>query len=80
MATESATALILLVDRPATMPAWTAWAAAGLFAIAMASTALVQVPLHSRLAREHDREVARRLVTSNWVRTIAWTLRGLILA
>lgn len=45
------------------------------------STALVQVPLHDRLAGGLDEEVVRRLVRSNWLRTLAWTLRaGLLVA
>lgn len=40
------------------------------------ATAFVQVPLHSRLARGFDAASHRRLVRSNWLRTLAWTLRG----
>ncbi len=49
MAVEGVTALILLVDRPDTMTASSAWVAAALLAVALGSTVLVQVPLHSRL-------------------------------
>lgn len=80
MAAEGVTSLMLLVERPDTMPAWSAWFAAGWLGVALVSTVLVQVPLHARLAEQHDHEAARRLVTSNWVRTVAWTLRGLVLA
>lgn len=40
-----------------------------------ASTVFLQVPLHSRLSEGFDEAVARRLVRSNWVRTLAWTGR-----
>ncbi|MBT5850446.1 MAG: hypothetical protein HOH36_08435 [Acidimicrobiaceae bacterium] len=80
MALEGVTALALLVERPALMPAWTAWVAAVWLGVALLSTVLVQVPLHAVLADRHDPQVARRLVTSNWVRTIAWTIRALVLA
>ena len=80
MATESVTALILLVERPDSMAASTAWLAAGLLAVALGSTVFVQVPLHARLADGHDRRAAERLITTNWVRTAAWTLRGVVLA
>jgi hypothetical protein len=76
MAAEGVTALMLLVDRPDTMPAWSAWVAAAWLGVALVSTALVQVPLHARLVSQHDGQAARRLVTSNWVRTVAWTLGG----
>lgn len=80
MAVEGVTALVLLVERPATMSAGSAVAAAGLLGVALASTAIVQVPLHRRLAAGHDAEVAARLVRTNWVRTVAWTARGVVLA
>ena len=45
------------------------------------STALVQVPLHRRLERHGFEESTwRRLTASNWIRTIAWSLRALLLA
>lgn len=80
MAAEGLTALVLVVDRPDTMSALSAWVAASLLGVALLSTALVQVPLHSRLAEGHDPAVARRLITTNWVRTLAWTARGALLA
>lgn len=43
------------------------------------STAVVQVPLHSRLALGFEAVAHRRLVGTNWLRTLAWTLRGLLL-
>lgn len=79
MAVEGVTALILLVDRPDTMAASSAWTAALLLALALGSTILVQVPLHGRLAEGHDSRAAERLITTNWVRTAAWTTRGLVL-
>ena len=80
MAVEGVTALMLLVDRPDTLAASTAWLAAGLLGVALLSTVLVQVPLHGRLANGHDRGTAARLINTNWVRTFAWTARGSLLA
>jgi uncharacterized membrane protein len=80
MAAEGVTALVLLADRPQTMSVLSAWVAAALLGVALLSTVLVQVPLHARLAAAHDDEVAARLVTTNWVRTAAWTARGVLLA
>ncbi len=42
------------------------------------STAFLQVPCHAKLASGFDPEVHRRLVHSNWIRTIAWSARGVI--
>ena len=47
-----------------------------LLAIIWISTVAVQMPCHRRLAEAYDETDARRLVSTNWVRTIAWTLRG----
>lgn len=62
------------------MSAWSAWVAAGLLGVALLSAVLVQVPLHARLAEHHDADAIRRLIVSNWVRTVAWTARGVVLA
>lgn len=80
MAVEGTTALTLLVERPSTMSALAAWVAAALLGVALASTWLLQVPLHSLLARGHDADAGRRLITTNWIRTAAWTARGIVLA
>lgn len=43
------------------------------------STFLVQVPLHETLGRGFDAAAHATLVRTNWVRTLAWSVRGLIL-
>lgn len=43
------------------------------------STAFLQVPLHTALGKEFSSSVLSRLVLTNWIRTLAWTVRGLIL-
>jgi hypothetical protein len=35
--------------------------------------------MHRRLERGFDADAHRRLVLGNWVRTVAWTARGVIL-
>lgn len=80
MAVEGVTALILLGWRPDDMSALSAWVAAALLGVALASTVLIQVPQHGRLAEGHDAATARNLVRGNWIRTGAWTLRGVVLA
>jgi uncharacterized membrane protein len=49
------------------------WLIFALVLLTWASTALVQVPLHHRLGVRHDEGQIRRLVRSNWLRTLAWT-------
>lgn len=41
-----------------------------------ASTMFLQIPLHAKLAdRLHEKDV-EKLISSNWIRTILWTLKG----
>ena len=43
------------------------------------STAAVQVPLHARLLASYDEAVIQKLVSTNWIRTVAWSLRGVVI-
>ena len=47
-----------------------------LVGVVLASTALIQAPLHGRLAGGFSPELHRLLVASNWLRTATWSLRG----
>lgn len=49
-----------------------------LLAVIWISTVVLQMPLHSRMLKGPDPEAQKRLVATNWIRTIAWSLRGLI--
>ena len=70
----TAVALVILVDG-ATMRLL---AIAGflLVAVIWASTAFLQVPCHRKLSAGCNPSTARRLVTTNWLRTLAWTGRA----
>ena len=50
-------------------------AALGSLILIWASTFLLQVPLHLILEQRPDIPSMVRLVTTNWIRTILWTLR-----
>ena len=50
-----------------------------LVAIVWLSTFLLQVPIHNRLKSGKDERLIRRLVATNWVRTISWSLKALLL-
>jgi hypothetical protein len=80
MAVEGFTTLALLVRRPDGVCAGWVWANAVLLAVALGSTVMLSVPLHARMADSPDESVGRRLVLTNWPRTVAWTARGLICA
>ena len=42
------------------------------------STIFVQAPMHARLMRGANSGIVRRLIATNWVRTLAWTARGVL--
>ena len=56
------------------------WAIAGaaLLAVVWATTFLQQVPCHQVLERRADPAVMAQLWATNWIRTVAWTLRGAV--
>lgn len=78
MLVEAATAVLLFWFRPAGVSIWFVWAGIILLAGIWLSTAFLQVPCHETLAKGFDADVHRRLVFTNWIRTVAWSLRGLL--
>lgn len=79
MLLEAGSALVLVLmphESLVSMP--TRWIGLGMLALIWVSTFAVQVPLHAKLAIGFDRAVWLRLVATNWLRTIAWTVRGII--
>ena len=52
----------------------------GLLAAIWISTFALQVPLHGQLSAGFDSEAHASLVATNWLRTLAWTARGVIVA
>jgi L-asparagine transporter-like permease len=43
------------------------------------ATFALQVPCHNRLGKGFDEAVHMRLVRTNWLRTVGWTLRSGVL-
>ncbi len=78
MLAEMGTALWLLRLRPAGVPAGLLWAGLLLLVVVWLSTWLVQVPQHAILAGGFNQEAYHRLVRTNWIRTAAWSLRGVL--
>ncbi len=56
----------------------TAFIGLALLAIIWASTAFLQVPLHNQLASGLSASLIDRLVRTNWVRTVAWSARSVL--
>ncbi len=78
MFAELVTGVLLFAVRPPGLSLPLLVLAFGLLLVNWLSTWLVQIPLHERLGRRFDPATIRRLVLTNWVRTAAWTLRGVL--
>jgi hypothetical protein len=78
MLVELATVIALLVWRPVEIPLWSALLGAALLVVIWAATVLFSVPMHGRLGHGYDPAAHRRLVTTNWIRTLAWSARGVL--
>lgn len=59
-------------------PAHLAWSGLAILVLIWISTATLHVPCHQRLARGFDFTIHSRLVGLNWIRTIAWSVRGVL--
>lgn len=80
MALELATSFLLLFSRPGGTSM--ALVVAG-FLLALATwlaTALLAVPRHAELGAGFDAGVHARLVRASWVRTVAWSAHGVVVA
>ena len=75
MAAEGLTAVLLAIAPPAGV--WEALPVAGvvLLGVIHMSTVWLQVPRHAELNEGYDDATLRRLVLSNWVRTVGWSVR-----
>ncbi|MGI9550889.1 MAG: hypothetical protein ACR2MT_06810 [Aurantibacter sp.] len=51
-----------------------------LLAIIWGSTFVFQVPIHLQLAKNPTHKLMSRLIRTNWIRTLSWTMRSGILA
>ena len=73
---ELITASLLVWQRPPELTIWEVWLGLGLVGIIWLSTAYLQVPQHTALGAGFDNAAYTALVTTNWLRTAAWTLRS----
>jgi len=72
----------LLLDVPAGASAGVSaglvWGAAATAVVPVVVTVVASVPAHRRLADGFDAPTHRRLVRTNWIRTVGWTAHGAI--
>jgi hypothetical protein len=79
MVIELATAALLAIDPPPGVPAAATLTGLALAAVIWISTFAIQVPCHNRLGRGFDGATHRRLVLTNWLRTVTWTVRAVLM-
>jgi uncharacterized membrane protein len=77
MLMEMVTAVTLLKS-PANGCTSLAWLGLGLLIVIWISTAALSVPAHDVLTSGFSDEAYRKLVNTNWIRTVAWSVRGVI--
>lgn len=57
---------------------WRLWAGLFLLIVIWISTMFIQVPKHNELSVGFNATVHASLVATNWIRTIAWSIRSLL--
>ncbi len=78
MPAEAVTGVWLVLAPPAAVSTTLVFTGLVLLLVIWISTAVFQAPTHFRLTKGYDAAVGRRLVLTNWIRTLAWTARGLL--
>lgn len=79
MLIELLTAFLLVGQRPAGAPAIWPLAGVALVGVIWLATFFLSVPQHNILSRGFDEQAHRTLVLTNWIRTLAWSARSLIM-
>lgn len=78
MLLELATGLALLVVRPSFLPTAALVAGLVLLGVVWGTTFLLSVPQHEVLSRGFDGRAHAILVGTNWLRTVGWSLRAVL--
>lgn len=78
MIIELITSILIIFYPPKNIDAKLLYVGLVLTLIVWASTFFLQIPLHNKLASTFDAEAHRLLVNTNWIRTIAWSLRAVL--
>ena len=76
MVLEGFSAVFMLYYIPADIPPGALLAGVALVLTIWISTMMFQIPCHGKLLKSFDNKAYRRLVTSNWIRTVAWSCRA----
>ena len=79
MVLELALAIWLAWAGRAALPGGAGWWSLGLVALVWAATFFISVPFHNRLETGFDYIAIDGLTRTNWLRTLAWTARVVLL-
>ncbi len=79
MLIEAASAFMLALTPPSGVSPLVMWAGLGLIVLIWGSTLFFQDAQHGALVRGFNAEVHAALVATNWARTLAWSLRGVLM-
>ena len=74
---EVITGLVVFLA-PGTVPRWMPLVGGVILVLLWVSTAFFYAPLHGRLLDGFDSGLHRRLVSANWLRTVGWSVRGVL--
>ena len=78
MLIEAGTTLYLILNPLQQVPSWYFWFGGVLLFLVWASTGLLQVPIHNSLMVDGSSARINMLVNTNWIRTVCWSLRGIL--
>ena len=80
MLLELVTGAWLVYREPVGIPQWMLICGVALIAVFWISTMVLQGPLHPKLATGFDPDLHRKLVSTNWIRTVASFLRVIVVS
>ena len=78
MTMELCTAVALVIWVPPSVPTWAVLLGLSLVLWIWTSTAVLAVPHHRALEQGFDEQALAGLVRTNWQRTIAWSMRSVL--
>ena len=78
MIVELVTSVILLFQNPCVTRNWLSIFGIILLGIIWFSTIYFQIPFHNTLSTKFNENTLIMLINTNWIRTICWSIRGVI--
>lgn len=79
MLVELGTGFLCVIRRPECIPRYQTLLGFALLILIWVSTFFIQVPLHNAITVQFDLEAISQLVKSNWIRTVAWSIRAVLI-